>query len=280
MRVMFLGTSSGAGKSVITAVTCRHLHRQGVKVAPFKTLNLSLNSYVTPDGRELGMAQAFQSWACGLEPDVRMNPILLKPSGPGRMQAVLQGLPWKDLDAAGDGDREHMMKTAMRDFRSLSQDYEAMVLEGSGSPVELNLRQQDIANMRTARETGSPVVIVGDIDRGGVFAGILGTHALLDDNDRPRARGFIINRFRGDASILAEGIQRLEDETGMRHLGTMPCMDLRLPQEDSMFMGARGRLGEEEDIRLAWMRNLDLLTDAAERHLDFDMLEGIMREKD
>lgn len=276
MRVMFVGTSSGAGKSVITAITCRYLHRVGVRVAPFKTLNLSLNSHVTADGRELGMAQAFQAWACGLSPDSRMNPILLKPSGPGRIQAVVQGRPWKDLSSNDAGEREHMMGLAMQDFHSLADDYYAIVLEGSGSPVELNLRQQDIANMRTARETDSPVVIVGDIDRGGVFAGILGTYALMEERDRCRVKGFVINRFRGDASILKEGIDRLESETGMKHLGIMPYLDLRLPQEDSMHIEAGGRI-EGSDVREAWMRNLDLLTDAAEKNLDMDAIMRIMK---
>ena len=275
MRLMFVGTSSGAGKSVITAITCRYLHRQGIPVAPFKTLNLSLNSHVTPDGKELGMAQAFQAWACGLSPDSRMNPILLKPSGPGRIQAVLQGRPWRDLASNNGEEREHMMRLAMQDFQSLADDFQALVLEGSGSPVELNLRHQDIANMRTARETDSPVIIVGDIDRGGVFAGILGTYALMEEQDKARVKGFIINRFRGDSSILGEGIRRLQEETGMKHLGIMPYLDLRLPQEDSMHIGSGGRL-EGDDVKEAWMRNLDLLTDAAEKNLDMAGLMEIM----
>lgn len=277
MKIMIVGTTSGAGKTVITAILCRYLRRQGLSVVPFKTLNLSLNSHVTSDGGEIGMAQAFQAWACGLEPDVRMNPVLLKPKGNRTLQVILRGRPWKDVGPGEDSGREHMMSEAMDCLQSLEKDFETVVIEGSGSPAELNLRDQDIANMRTARESQSPVIIVGDIDKGGVFAGILGTYMLLEERDRHLVKGFIINRFRGDGSILASGIHRLEAETGLVCLGVMPFMDLRLPQEDSMFLGQGGRMDAVNDIREGWMKNLDRMTDEAERNLDFSLLMSIMQ---
>lgn len=278
MKIMFVGTTSGAGKSVISAITCRHLKRQGFNVVPFKTLNLSSKSHVLPDGKEMGMAQAFQAWACGLEPDVRMNPILLKPKTNGPLEVILRGRPWSEVIPGADSGREQMMSEAMASLRSLETDFEMVVIEGSGSPAELNLRDQDIANMRTARESQSPVIIVGDIDKGGVFAGILGTYMMLEAKDRHLVKGFIINRFRGDGSILASGIERLEMETGLACLGVMPFMDLHLPQEDSQ------STNDIEDRVLAysgqdeWMCNLDLMTDAAEKDLNLELLKSIIQK--
>ena len=278
MKVMFVGTTSGAGKSVISAMICRHLWRQGLKVAPFKTLNLSSNSHIAADGGEMGVAQAFQAWGCGLEPEVRMNPVFIKPKGKRPLQVILQGKPWLDANLGEYKCREHMMSRAMACLHSLEEDYDVLVIEGSGSPAELNLRRQDIANMRTAREAQSPVIIVGDIERGGVFAGILGTFMLLEEKDRHLVKGFIINRFRGDGSILASGIDRLEIETGLPYLGVMPFMDLHLPEEDSEYLKEGAGTNESDDAREEWMRNLDLMTDEAEKVLDISLLMSIMQE--
>ena len=265
--MMFVGASSAAGKSTISAIVCRMLRRRGLDVAPFKTLNLSLNSFVDADGGEMGMSQAFQAWACGIDPQCRMNPVLIKPHGPGRMQTILNGRPTE-----GDG-RESCFRVAMECFHSLAQDHDVIILEGSGSAAEINLRDTDIANMRTARETGAATVIVGDIDSGGVFAGIYGTYMLLEPGDRSLVRGFIINRFRGDDSILEPAIRRLEEETGMMCLGVMPYLPVRLPSEDSMDMSGGGEL-KGDDVRQAWMDNLERLTDLAEKSLD---IEAILR---
>lgn len=270
MKVMFLGTSSGAGKSVLTSIVCRHLHRDGVKVTPYKSLNMSRRSYVLPDGREMGVAQALQAWASGIDPDPRMNSILLKPQGAGKVLTLVGGTPW----ASDSPDRrEEMFQMAMGHYHSLREGSEAMVLEGSGSPVELNLMAQDIGNLRTARATGSPVILVGDISRGGVFAGLLGTHALMPKEDQARVKGFIINRFLGDASLLESGIRRLEKETGLPHLGTMPLLDLNLPEEDAG--GTGDHLSNE--AREPWLRDIDLLTDVAAENLDMDAIMRIMK---
>jgi adenosylcobyric acid synthase len=238
---MFLGTSSGAGKTTMAAVYCRHLASKGVRTAPFKASNLSLNSYATSEGGEIGMGQAFQAWACGAEPSVEMNPVLLKPSG-GRMQVILRGRPFAEASVGQDPDTEMMAAEAFRAFDSLSSRYDAVVCEGSGSPAEINLLDRDIANMRMVRERGIPAVLVADIERGGVFAVIYGTWRLIPEEDRHLLRGFIINRFRGDPSLLRSGIERMEELTGMKCLGVMPYADLRFPEEDSLSEG-RGQAG-------------------------------------
>ena len=268
--LMFLGASSAAGKSTISAIVCRLLSRRGHDVVPFKTLNLSLNSFVDKDGGEMGMSQAFQAWACGLEPECRMNPVLIKPHGPGRLQTIIAGRP-----VEGDDLREKAFSTALECYESLAADHEIVILEGSGSAAEINLKKTDIANMRTARETGSPAVIVGDIDSGGVFAGIYGTYMLLEPEDRKLVKGFIINRFRGDDSILGPAITKIEELTGMRCLGVMPYLPVRLPSEDSLDMSGGGELSGT-DVRQAWMDNLERLVDVAEKSLNIDVIMSIL----
>ena len=268
--LMFLGASSAAGKSTMSAIVCRLLRRRGHDVVPFKTLNLSLNSFVDRDGGEMGMSQAFQAWACGLEPECRMNPILIKPHGPGRLQTIIAGRP-----VEGEDLRERAFSTAMECYASLAAEHDIVILEGSGSAAEINLRRTDVANMRTARETGSPAVIVGDIDSGGVFAGIYGTYMLLEPEDRKLVKGFIINRFRGDDSILEPAIRRIEELTGMLCLGVMPYLPVRLPSEDSLDMSGGGELSGT-DVRQAWMDNLERLVDRAEESLDIDAMMMIL----
>ncbi len=268
---MIVGASSAAGKSTVCALLCRIMRRRGMDVAPFKTLNISLNSFVGRNGGEMGMSQAFQAWACGLEPDCRMNPVLIKPHAEGRMQTVLAGRV-----ADGKVAKEEAFAKAMDCYRSLAEEHGHIVIEGSGSAAEINLRHSDIANMRTARATSSPTVIVGDIDSGGVFAGIYGTYMLLPEEERALVKGFVINRFRGDPSILGGAVSRIEEETGTRCFGVMPYLPLRLPSEDSLDMGAPGGL-EGEDVRKAWMDNLDRLADEAERSLDIEGLLSLLR---
>ncbi len=270
--MMFLGASSAAGKSTLSAIVCRLLSRRGHDVAPFKTLNLSLNSFVDRNGGEMGMSQAFQAWACGLEPECHMNPVLIKPHGPGRMQTIIAGRPVEGGDL-----RERAFRTAMECFASLAERHEIVIVEGSGSAAEINLRSTDIANMRTARETGSPAIIVRDIDSGGVFAGIYGTYMLLEPEDRELVKGFIINRFRGDDSILEPAITKIEELTGMRCLGVMPYLAVRLPSEDSLDISGGGELSGT-DVRQAWMDNLERLVDIAEESLDTDLIMDILKD--
>lgn len=264
MKIHFMGTSSGAGKTVMSAMFCRCLVRRGISVAPFKASNLSLNSFATPDGKEIGMGQAFQALACGVEPDSDMNPVLIKPSGTG-MQLIVNGMPTGPLKRPGHNE---LMEIALEAFDRISLKYECVVCEGSGSPAELNMMDREIANIRLARERNIPAVLVGDIDRGGVFAGLYGTWKLIPEKDRHIIKGFIINRFRGDASILKAGTDRIEELTGMRFLGTMPLEDLKFPDEDSLNIST-GRLNGT-DVRDAYLKNIDALADSAETHLDID----------
>ena len=273
--ILVLGTSSGAGKTTFCAMLCRHFARKGMDPVPFKGLNLSLNSYATRDGGEIGIGQAFQAWSAGLEPETDMNPVLLKPSGNGVIQMVLNGRPSMDISESRPMDRDAAMSEAVAAMGRLSDRHGVLVCEGSGSPVELNMMDRDIANVGLMRETGINAVLVGDIERGGVFAAIYGTWRLLPDDVRGQVRGFVINRFRGDASILADGIARIEGMTGMRCLGVLPYMDLRFPEEDSL-SDSQGRLSGT-DARSAFMANIDEFTDTAESSgFDFEALESMM----
>ncbi len=275
MRVLVLGTSSGAGKTTVCAMICRHLMREGLDPVPFKALNLSLNSYATRDGGEIGIGQAFQAWSCGLEPETDMNPILLKPSGGGVIQMVLRGKPHQDVTKDCPMDRAAAMDAAAEAYSRLSSEHGFVVCEGSGSPAELNLIERDIANVGLMRRLGIPAILVGDIERGGVFAAIYGTWLLIPEDVRPLVKGFVINRFRGEPSILRSGIEEVERLTGMRCLGVLPYMHLRFPDEDSL-SSSEGKL-EGSDARSAFMDNMDELTDACERELDFEALEEIAR---
>lgn len=275
MRILVLGTSSGAGKTTVCAMICRHLMREGLDPVPFKALNLSLNSYATRDGGEIGIGQAFQAWSCGLEPETDMNPVLLKPSGGGVIQMVLRGRPHQDVTRDSPMDRAAAMDAAAEAYARLSSEHGFVVCEGSGSPAELNLMDRDIANVGLMRRLGIPAILVGDIERGGVFAAIYGTWLLIPEDVRPLVKGFVINRFRGEPSILRSGIEEVERLTGMRCLGVLPYMHLRFPDEDSL-SSSEGKL-EGSDARSAFMDNMDELTDACERELDFEALEEIAR---
>ena len=275
MRVLVLGTSSGAGKTTVCAMICRHLMRERLDPVPFKALNLSLNSYATRDGGEIGIGQAFQAWSCGLEPETDMNPVLLKPSGGGVIQMVLRGKPHQDVTKENPMDRSAAMDAAAEAFSRLSSEHGFVVCEGSGSPAELNLMDRDIANVGLMRRLGIPAILVGDIERGGVFAAVYGTWLLIPEDVRPLVKGFVINRFRGEPSILRSGIEEVERLTGMKCLGVLPYMHLRFPDEDSL-SSSEGKL-EGSDARSAFMDNMDELTDACERELDFEALEEIAR---
>ncbi len=277
MKIIFFGTSSGAGKTTITALYCRYLRRKGIKVSPFKASNLSLNSFVTKDGKEIGMGQAFQAWASGIEPESDMNPILLKPSGNGTIQLVLDGEAAEDLSNVNPLDVKRMLTHSCEAFDRLSSRHDAVVCEGSGSPVELNIMDRDIANKGIMRARNIPAVLVGDIERGGVFAAFYGTWLLMPDDVRPLLKGFIINRFRGDPSILRSGIDRIEELTGMRFLGTIPHMELKFPEEDSM-SDHDGKL-DGPTVMDAFMKNLDTLLDRSiESGMDLDAIDDIAKD--
>ncbi len=240
--LLVAGTTSDAGKSVLTAGLCRWLARQGVRVAPFKAQNMSLNSFVTPDGAEIGRAQAMQAAAAGIEPDARMNPVLLKPGSDTRTHVIVRGQPRDEVSAAEY--RTHsqgLLKIALDSLEDLRAEYDVVICEGAGSPAEINLRDTDIANMGLARAAGLPVVVVGDIDRGGVFAALYGTLALLDPADQALVSGFIINKFRGDPGLLDPGLRMLTSLTGRPVLGVLPWRGgLGLDMEDSLALDVAG----------------------------------------
>src|ERR671930_761342 len=262
--ILVCGTHSEAGKSVVAAGICRWLQRRGVRVAPFKAQNMALNSVVAPDGSEVGRSQAAQAAVAGVELEAAMNPILIKPSGERHSQVVVMGRPYADAGArsyqAMKDELRPVVESALADLR---ERHDVVVCEGAGSPAEINLRDGDLANMGLARAAGLPVIVVADIDRGGVFASLIGTLALLDAADQAHVAGFVINKFRGDASILTPGVARLEELTGRPVLGVLPHVeDLWLDVEDSLALeSARAESATDGDtldvavLRLCWMSN-------------------------
>jgi len=223
--LLVAGTTSDAGKSLVTAGLGRWLARQGVSVAPFKAQNMSNNSMVCADGAEIGRAQWVQALACGVIPEAAMNPVLLKPGSDLRSHVVLMGRSWGELEAGewATG-RKMLAQRAFEAFRDLSSRFDVVIAEGAGSPAEINLREGDFVNMGLAQAVDLPVVVVGDIDRGGVLAAMYGTLALLDEADQARIRGWIVNKFRGDLSLLEPGLRILEERTARPVLGTLPFL--------------------------------------------------------
>jgi adenosylcobyric acid synthase len=258
--LLVAGTTSDAGKSVLTAGICRWLARQGVKVAPFKAQNMSLNSMVTADGAEIGRAQAMQAAAAGIEPEAAMNPVLLKPGSELRSQVVLLGKPIADVDALDYRELKPRLQQAVIDaYEELRSRFDVVVCEGAGSPAEINLRDRDLANMGLARAVGLPTIVVGDIDRGGVLAAMFGTLALLTPEDQALIAAFVVNKFRGDVRLLRPGLDELTERTGRPVLGVLPWLGgLWLDAEDSLDLESRPReslppLGDET-LRVAVIR--------------------------
>ncbi len=233
--IMIQGTTSNAGKSFLAAGLCRIFHQDGYRVAPFKSQNMALNSFITRDGLEMGRAQVMQAEAAGKEPDVRMNPILLKPTSDMGSQVIVNGEVMGNLSA-----REYyrskraLIPEVQRAYVSLAAENDIIVIEGAGSPAEINLKQDDLVNMGMAKLAGAPVLLAGDIDRGGVFAALAGTMLLLDDTEKPYVKGTVINKFRGDVSILEPGLRMLEDIIHIPTVGVVPYLRLDLDDEDSL----------------------------------------------
>ncbi len=242
---MVLGTGSHVGKSLMTAALCRILSQEGYRVAPFKAQNMALNSAATPEGLEIGRAQAMQADAAGVPSSVDMNPVLIKPSSDTSAQVIVRGRVWGQVAAADyhRGRVEALYPTVVECYRRLSNDYDVIVLEGAGSPAEINLKQHDIVNLRMAELADAACLLVGDIDRGGVFASLLGTLELLEADERARVRGFLINKFRGDRELLQPGIDFIEKRIGKPCMGVVPYMkDVGLEEEDGVAVEDRGGL--------------------------------------
>jgi adenosylcobyric acid synthase len=240
--LMILGTASHVGKSIVTAGLGRVFADDGYRVAPFKAQNMSLNSAATPDGGEIGRAQALQAEACRAIPCVEMNPVLLKPSTDAGAQVIFLGKIWDQVTASDYHTRrvEQLFPEVLEAYRRLARNYDLILLEGAGSPAEINLREHDIVNMRMAHAADAACVLVGDIDRGGVFASLLGTLKLLEPADRARIRGFIINKFRGDESLLRPGVTMMENRLGLPCVGVVPFLrDLGLDEEDGVALDDR-----------------------------------------
>lgn len=267
--LMVQGCTSDAGKSTIVAALCRWLHRHGVRVAPFKPQNMALNSAVTVDGGEIGRAQAFQAQAAGVEPHTDFNPVLLKPNSDIGAQVIIQGRAIGTMDARDyHAYKRVAMDAVLAAHARLCGRYDVVVVEGAGSPAEINLRDRDIANMGYAEAVDCPVLLVADIDRGGVFAHLVGTLALLSESERARVRGFIINRFRGDIGLLQPGLDWLERETGKPVLGVLPYLHgLQLEAEDAIAMPTQP--SSEVALRVAV-----IALPRISNHTDFDALRA------
>jgi len=266
--LMVQGTTSDAGKSTLVAGLCRVMHRRGVRVAPFKPQNMSLNSAVGADGGEVGRAQALQAQAAGIEATSDMNPVLLKPNSDTGAQVIVQGRVIGELGASQYHDYKRIAREAvLASYKRLASAYELVLVEGAGSPAEINLRAGDIANMGFAEAVDCPVVLIADIDRGGVFAHLVGTLALLSESERARVTGFVINRFRGDLALLQPGLEWLEAHTGKPVFGVLPYLpDLHLDAEDAI-----SRLPQRAHSASA-LRVLVPVLPRIANHTDFDPL--------
>ncbi|MDK2881192.1 MAG: adenosylcobyric acid synthase [Clostridia bacterium] len=262
--IMVQGTASNVGKSILVTALCRLFYRDGYRVAPFKAQNMALNSFVTEDGGEMGRAQALQAQAAGLKPRVEMNPVLLKPTGNASSQVIVLGRPIGNMTARDYhlGKNLDLLQVIEEALARLRRDYDVIVIEGAGSPAEVNLKERDLANMRIARLAEAPVLLVADIDRGGALASVVGTLALLDPEEAELVKGVVINKFRGDLALLRPALEILEQKTGRPVLGVLPYLNLRLPAEDSVCLddGDSGQ-GGEIDIAVIFLPRISNFTD-------------------
>ncbi len=268
-KIMFQGTSSNVGKSILATAMCRILHNKGYKTVPFKAQNMALNSYVTKAGDEIGRAQVAQAEAAGLEPIVQMNPVLLKPTGNQSSQVVLMGKPVGVYSA-----REYHTKYSLtaldkvkESLQYLDDNFDMIVIEGAGSPAEVNLKANDIVNMRVAKLANAPVMLIADIDRGGAIASVVGTLELLEPDERDLVKGIIINKFRGDVTLLQPALDFIEQKTGKKVVGVVPAIEnLDIDEEDSVALESKYR-GVSKEITIAVMQ-----TPKISNFTDFDAL--------
>ncbi|HCM85428.1 MULTISPECIES: cobyric acid synthase [Enterococcus] len=251
--LMIQGTASDSGKSILVAGLCRIFHQDGLKVMPFKSQNMALNSYITMQGKEMGRAQVFQAEAAGIEPDARMNPVLLKPTSDRKSQVIFNGKVLCDMDAVEYHEFKPKLIERISDlYQELLKENDVIVLEGAGSPAEINLNSRDIANMGMAKIANAPVLLVADIDKGGVFASIYGTIHLLKPEERERIKGIIINKFRGDIALLDPGLKMIEDLTDVPVVGVIPYAQLNIEDEDSVALSKVSRLyNTQKDLDVA-----------------------------
>lgn len=289
-NIMFQGTGSTVGKSIITAAICRVFKDEGYSVAPFKSQNMALNSFVTINGKEMGRAQVVQAEAARIQPMVEMNPVLLKPTNDMGSQVVVNGEVYKNLSATKYYEhKRYLMDEVKKSYKVLDDQFDVIVIEGAGSPAEINLRKNDIVNMGLAEEVDSPVVLIGDIDKGGVFASIYGTYMLLSQSEQNRIKGYIINKFRGDVKLLEPGLDMFKAYLDIPCLGVVPWSNIRVDDEDSV----TDRFSKKEEapiqigvVRLPYLSNftdftvLDLEEDVSVRYIieaeDFEAVDMII----
>jgi adenosylcobyric acid synthase len=269
--IMVVGTTSHAGKSLVTTALCRILSRRGWRVAPFKGQNMALNAYVTNTGGEIGHAQAVQAWAAGITPSVEMNPILLKPQGDMTSQVILKGRVAGRVGAVEYYDRffEIGWQAIEESLQRLNEEYDLIICEGAGSPAEINLKHRDLTNMRVARYLNAPTILVVDIERGGAFAHVVGTLELLEPEERSLIQGIIINKFRGQKSLLQSGIEWLQERTGIAVVGVVPWFDQVFPAEDSLSLLERNTNNANSELTVAVIR-----LPRISNFTDFDPLES------
>lgn len=234
-KIMVQGATSSAGKSLLCTGLCRYFYKKGLKVFPFKSQNMSRNAFVDEDGNKIATAQVQQAFACNRKPDVKMNPVLLIPKTDVGSTVVLFGKEFKDMKAREYFEyKKELIPVIEKTFSEIESENDIVVVEGAGSPAEINLRENDIVNMGLAELVDLPVILVADIDRGGVFASLYGTVMLLSENERKRIKGLVINKFRGDKTLLDSGIEQIEKLTGIPVIGTIPYVKLNIPDEDSL----------------------------------------------
>ncbi len=261
-KIMIQGTGSSVGKSLVVAALCRIFKQDGYSVCPYKSQNMSLNSYITLDGKEMGRAQVLQAYAAGLEPQVFMNPILLKPTGDSKCQVVVNGKVYNNHTAAEYHNLKLLFKDMLKEqFHELEKKFDIIVMEGAGSPAEINLRDRDIVNMGMAELVDVPVLIVGDIDKGGVFASLAGTMLLLTEEEKERVKGTIINKFRGDISLLIPGIDMLKDIIHRPNLGVIPYFNLLLEDEDGAMTVINKKVIAPIDVAIIRLPHISNFTD-------------------
>ena len=261
--IMVQGTMSGAGKSLLCAALCRIFAQDGLRAVPFKSQNMALNSFVTKDGLEMGRAQVVQAQAAGVEPDVRMNPILLKPSSDVGSQVIVNGEVRGQMKASEYfRTKRQLVPDILKAYNSLAEEADVIVIEGAGSPAEINLKSEDIVNMGLAEMVDAPVLLVGDIDRGGVFAQLYGTVELLEEKERQRIKGLVINKFRGDVEILRPGLSMLEEKTRLPVVGVVPYLKVDIEDEDSLSQRLEMRDGKKPlDAAIIRLPHLSNFTD-------------------
>lgn len=280
--IMIQGTMSSVGKSLLTTGLCRVFRQDGYSVAPFKSQNMSSNSFRTAEGLEMSSAQVAQAEAAGIEPSVLMNPILLKPVTDMGSQVIVNGESRGHMSATDYFKYKiNLVPNILKAFETLSSQHDIIVIEGAGSPVEINLKQNDIVNMGLAKMTNSPVLLVGDIDCGGVFAQIVGTLALLEESERDLVKGIIINKFRGDIDILRPGLSMLEEKSEKQVVGVLPYLSVNIEEEDSLIREVKEKPNNVGIMDWAAYRQTqyDILADAIRENLDIPFIYEILEER-